>query len=76
MTAAQTAQRLGLDAKAIAAFTGDAAAFAQHFGVAESEAPAAAPVVQPAVGQPATGGTVAPAPAPTTKSAGTSSPSS
>lgn len=42
MTAAQTAQRLGLDEKAVAAFSGSKAEFAQHFGVAESEAPAPA----------------------------------
>jgi len=39
MTAADTAQRLGLDEAAVAAFTGSKAEFAQHFAVAESEAP-------------------------------------
>lgn len=42
MTAAQTAQALGLDANAIAAFTGSKEEFAQHFGVDATEAPASA----------------------------------
>lgn len=40
MSAAQTAQALGLDAHAVAAFTGSPGEFAQHFGVSVDESPA------------------------------------